>query len=394
MLPLGMGIGLSVALALKGLGSFEPWVARMGGRFHSALLLPGIGLFLTTVFLDTTRTGEVSLFKDLDLAKKDPYRVFSFWASLAKVAACALTIGFGGSAGIEGPGKWFGAAMGLQFHRVVRAGARRLPFLRRVMVRPLVMVRGGAAAALAAVFRAPLSGALMAAEQKGRISPEAMIPCLVSAASGYVVFAAWMGHGPLLPTVGAFRLRGREIFWALLLGLLCGLAASLFLWVRGKFRALLEPVPFAWRGLVAGTGLVLLALPAHFLWQGLPVTLGGGLELVGHLLKGETLPTQAILFLALKLVATALTFAGGGIGGIWLPSVAMGAAIGALFDALLNLGQPGYLTLVGASAFAGATHETLLVPCVFLAETTAQAALVVPALVGTTISYLVVQERT
>jgi len=191
-----------------------------------------------------------------------------------------------------------------------------------------------------------------------------------------------------------YLLRGREILWALLLGPFCGLAASLFLWTRDRLRGVLNPIPFAWRGLVAGLGLVLLALPSHLFWHGLPVTQGGGLELVRHLLQGEVLPTQAVLFLALKLVATALTFAGGGIGGIWLPSVAMGAAIGAVFDALLGLGQPGYMTLVGASAFAGATHETLLVPCVFLAETTAQAALVVPALVGTTVSYLVVRERT
>ena len=393
MLPLGVGIGFIVALALRGLGSFEAWGARVGDRTHALVWLPGIGLFLTTLFLRYTRIGEVSLFKELDLARRDPYQVFPFWASLGKVVACALTIGFGGSAGIEGPGKWFGAAVGLQFHRILRAGAGRFAQMRRLLVRPMVMVRGGAAAALAAVFRAPLSGALMAAEHNGHLSPEALIPCLVSAASGYVVFAAWMGHEPLIPMPMPYHLRGREILWALLLGVCCGLAATVFLWLRSWLRRLLDPVPLAWRGLVAGLGLVLLALPAHFFWQGLPVTLGGGLELVRHLLQGQTLPTQAVFFLALKLAATALTFAGGGIGGLWLPSLTMGAAIGAVFDALLGLGQPGYMTLVGASAFAGATHETLLVPCVFLAETTAQAALVVPALVGTTVAYLLVQER-
>lgn len=393
MLPLGVGIGVLVAFALQGLEAFEPWVERMGGRTHSVILLPGIGLFLTTVFLHVTRNGEVSLFKDLDLARKDPYQVFSFWSSLAKVGACALTIGFGGSAGVEGPGKWFGAALGLQFHKILSRVAVRVRGLRRLLTRPIVMVKGGAAAALAAVFRAPLSGALMAAEHNGRISPDALVPCLVSAASGYVAFAAWMGHDPLLPLARPYVLRGREILWALLLGFVCGLGASLYQWVRKGLRRLLDPVPFLWRGLVAGAGLVLLALPAHLFWPGIPVTLGGGLELVKHFLQGEVLPASAVLFLALKLAATALTFAGGGIGGLWLPSVTMGAAIGAAFDALLGLGQPGYMTLVGASAFAGATHETLLVPCVFLAETTAQAALVVPALVGTTVAYLVSREH-
>jgi chloride channel protein, CIC family len=393
MLPLGAGIGFMVALALKGLGSFEPWVSNTGGRIHLAVLLPGLGLGLATLWLHLTKIGEVSLFEDLDLARKDPYKVFPFWTSLGKVMACTLTIGFGGSAGVEGPGKWLGAAIGLQYHRIIKTGMRRAPRLRHFLTAPMVMVRAGAAAALSSVFRAPLSGALMAAEHHGRVSSEALIPCLVSAASGYVVFAAWMGHAPLLPLPQPYVLRGREIFWALILGLVCGLAATVFLWLQSRFKKMLNPLPLPWRGLVAGAGLVLLALPGHFFWNGLPITLGGGLELIQKLLLGHTLPTEAVLFLSLKLVATALTFAGGGVGGLWLPSIAMGAAIGASFDAILGLGQPGYMTLVGASALAGATHETLLVPCVFLAETTAQAALVVPALVGTAVSYLVVQER-
>jgi CIC family chloride channel protein len=169
-------------------------------------------------------------------------------------------------------------------------------------------------------------------------------------------------------------------------------AASFYLWLKARLQSLLNPVPFFWRGLAAGVGLSLLALPSHFLWKDLAVTQGGGLEMIQHLIQGNVLPRQAALFLALKLAATALTFAGGGLGGLWLPSLAMGAAIGAGLDGLLGIGSTGYLTLVGASALAGATHGTLLVPVVFLAETTGQAALVVPALIATTVSYLLVRE--
>jgi CIC family chloride channel protein len=395
MLPLGAGIGCLVALALGGLDRFSPFVQHLGGRTHLTILLPGIGLFLTTAWLSLTGIGEVSLFKDMDLARKNPYQVFPFLRSIGKVVACALTIGFGGSAGVEGPCKWFGAALGLQYHRLLRIASRRVTLLRRLGRPPLVLVRGGAAAALSAVFRAPISGALMAAEHDGRLAAEALIPCLVSAASGYVFFAAIAGHEPLLPLPITYPLafRTRDLFWALLLGLACGLAANAYRWVQWRLRDLLRPVPLLWRGLAAGLGLSLLALPGHFLWPGLPITQGGGLELIHQLLFGNPLPTRAILFLALKLAATALTFAGGGIGGIWLPSLAMGAAVGAAFDGWLGLGQTGYLTMVGASALAGATHGTLLVPVVFLAETTGQAVLVVPALIGTTVSYLVARER-
>ena len=393
-LPLGAATGFLVALALKGLGSFEPMVLRIGGRTGLTILLPAIGLFLTTAWLSLTRIGEVSLFKDIDLARRNPYKVFPFLTSLGKIVACALTIGFGGSAGVEGPGKWLGAALGLQYHRFLRAAAARATYFRHLARPALVMVRSGAAGALAAVFRAPISGALMAAEHDGKLAPESLIPCLVAAASGYVCFAAIMGHAPLLPLakVYPYALRARELSWALLLGVCCGVAASSYLWLKARLQVLLARVPFLWRGLAAGAGLSLLALPSHFLWKDLAVTQGGGLELIQHLVQGGALPREAVLFLALKLAATALTFAGGGIGGLWLPSLAMGAAVGAGLDGILGIGQTGYLTMVGACALAGATHETLLVPVVFLAETTGQVALVVPALIATTVSYLLVRE--
>ena len=393
-LPLGAMTGFLVGLALKGLGSFEPMVLRVGGRTGLTILLPAIGLFLTTAWLTLTGIGEVSLFKDMDLAKKNPYQVFPFLTSLGKVVACALTIGFGGSAGVEGPGKWLGAALGLQYHRLLRAAASHLHHFRHLVRPALVMVRSGAAAALAAVFRAPISGALMAAEHNGRLDPNALIPCLVAAASGYVSFSVIMGHAPLLPLAKGYpyALKLREIVWALLLGIVCGTVASSYLWLKARLRHLLSHLPLLWRGLAAGAGLSLLALPSHFLWKDLAITQGGGLELIHYLVQGNSLPREAALFLALKLFATALTFAGGGIGGLWLPSLAMGAAVGAAFDGLLGIGSTGYLTMVGASALAGATHGTLLVPVVFLAETTGQAALVVPALIGTTVSYLMARE--
>ena len=395
MLPLGAGVGFLVAMALYGLEKFEPLVASVGWRTRLTLLLPALGLFFTTSWLKLTGIGEVSLVKDMDLARVDPYLAFPFWKSLGKVVGCVFSIAFGGSAGVEGPGKWFGAAMGLQYHRVLRSSSKYLGMVRRLARPPLVMARAGAASALAAVFRAPLSGALMAAEHHGQLAAESLIPCLVSAASGYVVFSGIMGYEPLLPLPrAAFPVRARELFWALLLGLLCGLSGTLYARMQRGFKRLLERTPLLWRGLAAGIGLCLLALPGHFLFHDLPITQGGGLDLVEALLKGDPLPSAALCFLALKMTATALTFAGGGIGGLWLPSLTMGAALGTAFDGFLDLGTHGYMTLVGASALAGATHESLLVPVVFLAETTGQAALVVPALIATTVSYVVMREGT
>lgn len=393
ILPLGAVTGLLVALAVHGLEIFSERAREMGGHRGWEVLLPCAGLGLVTWWLTWTRIGEVSLFDDMALAQHQPYAAFPFRRTLAKVAGCGLTIGLGGSTGVEGPGKWFGGAMGLQCHRLTQAAARRLAFVRRAMSPSVVMVRAGAAAALGAIFRAPLCGALMAAEHDGHLSSASLIPCLVASASGFLAFSGWLGLAPLLPLTAPFQPGFREIVWAVALGVSCGILANAFLAIKARLRIWLDPIPFRWRGWVAGLGLVLLAVPGRWLWHGLPVTQGGGLDLVAALLHGGTPAPTALAFMALKLLATALTLAGGGIGGTWLPSVAMGAAIGAAWEGVLGVGAPGCLTLVGASAFAGATHQTLLVPVVFLAETTGQAGLVVPALVATTLAYLAVREH-
>jgi CIC family chloride channel protein len=387
VLPLGAFIGLMVAWALAGLERLE---TMLSGHGWNAFILAGsplLGLVLTGVWLKASRLGEVSLVKDLAESQVDPLGAFGFWRSLGKTLACVLTIGFGGSAGVEGPAKWLGAALGAQFHRMLRWIARRLPRLRRLMTQPGVVVMAGSAAALAAVFRAPISGALLASEHEGELSASQLTPALMASATGYLAFIALNGTAPLLGFANPYTLRTREIFWALPLGLTCALGASLFRRLLRFGRYHLRPLSLPVRGLVAGLGLVILALPGAWLWPGLPVTQGGGLHLITQVLRGGTPSSAALTFFALKLLATALTFAGGGVGGTWLPSVTIGACLGAAFDAWAGLGQPGLFAMVGASAFAGAVHRSLLTPVVFLAETTGQAALVVPALVATVVAF-------
>lgn len=387
VLPLGAGIGLVAALALTGIERFEALLQGPGLRSLALVGTPLLGLTLTGVWLHVSGLGEVSLSKDLVQARHHPLGTFRFLPSLGKAAACTLTIGFGGSAGVEGPARWLGAALGAQFHALFRRLARRFPWARRLLAQPGVVVTAGSAAALAAVFRAPISGALLAADDGGDLRADRLAPALAASASGFLAFIALRGTAPLLSAPGTYRLLAREIAWALPLGLGCAAAAAFYRRLLRFGRHHLGGLPLPLRGGLAGLGLLLLALPGAWLWPGLPVTQGGGLDLVVHLLRGGTPSAQALAFLALKLGATALTFAGAGVGGTWLPSVTMGAALGAAFEAWAGLGQPGLFVLVGASAFTGAVHRSLLTPVVFLAETTGQAALVVPALVATVAAY-------
>ncbi|HJW08297.1 MAG TPA: chloride channel protein [Holophagaceae bacterium] len=392
MLPLGAFTGWVMGLAVRAyLGLFE-WQNAHLVPSHLVLLMPLIGLPLATLMLDLGGAGEVSLAEDIHLSHADPYRAFPFRRSLVKVAACFATIFMGGSAGLEGPGKWFGAAVGLQCHRLVRALSRRVRAFRRLLSEAGTMVSCGAAGALAVVFRAPLSAALFAAEHDGHLRTRNLIPTLVAAAAGYLVFAAAMGHAPLLAMTRMYSLRWKEIWLAVPLGLACGLAASFFSAAQATFRRRLAWIPLRWRGVAGGVGLTLLMLPGHLLLPEVPTVRGGGVELVNHLIQTPPDLRLALVFLGVKMLATALTLGSGGVGGTWLPSVAMGACLGSAFDAGLLPRYPGLWTMLGATAFTGAFNNTLLVPVVFLAETTAQAALVVPALVATTVAYLVARE--
>ncbi|MDR1841310.1 MAG: chloride channel protein [Holophagales bacterium] len=394
ILPLGAGMGLLAAFALKILGMFEPWVDGLGGQMRLEVMLPATGLFLTTALLHSTGVGQASLANDVSLAKSDPYTAFPFFKSMVKAAGCALSMGFGCSVGPEGASRWFGAAVGVQTHRLLTFMSRLWAPVKLFNVPSSVIARAGAAAALASVFRAPLSGALMAVEDNGRVDAISLIPCLLSAASGYMAFASASGLQPLLPMPKLPPLGVQEIAWALLLGLLCGLGARGFRLLRENLDRRLGHIPLLWRGLAAGLGLALLSLPACFFFPGLAVTQGSGLEYLIHILNMDA-PAPGgwlLAFFALKMFATALTLAGGGLGGIWLPCLAMGASLGAALAGIFGVANPGYLMLVGAASFAGSAHHSLLVPVVFLAETTAQASLVVPALVGAAVAFLVSSE--
>ena len=392
MLPLGAFTGWMMGLAVKAYSSSFKWMDAHLVNDHLVLLLPLLGLPVATMLLDLTRVGEVSLSEDVHLSRENPFKAFPFRKSLVKVLACFSTIFLGGSAGLEGPAKWFGGAVGLQCHRLLSWLARPFRLLRRLKTEAGTMVVAGAAGAISSVFRAPLSAALYAAEHEGVLQTRTLIPTLVSAAAGYLVFAAMVGHDPLLALPRPYTLRWREVWMALPLGIACGFISSFLGGAIATFRRRLAWIPLRWRGFAGGLGLVLLMMPGHFLVPHLPTLRGSGVELVNYLIQTPADLRMALIFLGIKVIATALTLGCGGIGGTWLPAVCMGACLGSAFDAAWLPGYPGLLTMLGATALAGAFNGSILVPVVFLAETTAQAPLVVPALVATTVAYLVARD--
>src|SRR6185312_6243297 len=116
--------------------------------------------------------------------------------------------------------------------------------------------------------------------------------------------------------------------------------------------------------------------------------LHAGLPVANDLLNGRYVLTACVIIFALKLVATSFTFGSGGVGGLFVPTATIGAALGAFWDAALPGEQPGVYTLLGIAAFAGASYNSLLFSTVFIAEATGSAFLMVPALIAATLSFV------
>jgi CIC family chloride channel protein len=120
-----------------------------------------------------------------------------------------------------------------------------------------------------------------------------------------------------------------------------------------------------------------------------PATLQAGLPVANALLNGKYLLWACAFLFAVKLIATVVTFGMGGVGGLFVPSATIGAALGAACDAMFHPSQPGLFTLIGIAAFTGASYNSLLFAAVFVAEATGSPALVVPSLIASSAAFLV-----
>jgi CIC family chloride channel protein len=303
-----------------------------------------------------------------------------------KLLASIATMGLGGSAGMEGASKWLGATIGY----VMQGLFNRLPWkLTRGNPRTALIV--GGSAGIAAIFRAPLSGAIMGVESpyKHDLAHDALLPGLAAAATSFWAFTRLRPATSYFPISFHYQLNSRDMLVAIPLGLSAGLASHLFLGTLGRFRKGFERLTrfVAVRTLVGGMLLSLLAYASYRI-VGKPVTLHAGLPVANELMHGQYVLTACVLIFVLKIAATSITFGSGGVGGLFVPTATIGAALGATWDLLVPGTQPGVYTLLGIAAFAGASYNSLLFSTVFIAEASGSAFLMVPALIASTLSFL------
>ena len=300
-----------------------------------------------------------------------------------RILASVFTLGFGGAMGYEGPSIYLGAGIGSALQ------ARLSRLFSRADAKVLLV--SGAAAGVAAIFKAPATGLVFALEvpYQDDFARRMLLPAGIAAASSYLVFAAFYGTSPLIPIRGAPPFNFTDLAGALVLGAVGGLGARAF--TRGLLRAkrLAARTNIWLRALGAGAGLAGLAAGSYALF-GSPLTLGPGYDNLTWAFNPHRAVALVVALLLMRAAATILTVAGGGAGGLFIPLVVEGALLGRTLGGLFRSSASGsnFFPLIGVSAFLGAGYRVPLAAVVFAAEASGRPGFIVPGLIAAMVSQL------
>lgn len=326
-----------------------------------------------------------------------------------KLVASALTIGTGGSGGREGPIAQTGAGFGSFVGRVFR--------LRPAECR--ILMAAGMGAGVAAIFRAPLAGALFAAEVLYRstdFESEVIVPAALASTAAYCTFGAVFGWTPLF-TLSPELLQSltfrdpRQLLaysvLAIFLVLLAMVYIRTFYGLSGVFRSM--PIPRHIRPAIGAFASALVGLGLYYLFGGeerVLAVLSFGYGSLQDALRfpdvwGED-PGLPMLLLAIafgKIVTTGLTIGSGGSGGVFGPSMVIGGCGGGALGAVLHrvwpslVPHPASFVIVGMAGFFAAAAKTPLSTLVIVSEMTGDYNLLLPTLWVCVIAFLLSDEK-
>lgn len=306
----------------------------------------------------------------------------SFRTTAGKFLCCSLSLASGIALGREGPSVHIGAG-------VASALARSFG-LPPARVRQLLTA--GSSAALAAAFNTPIAAVLFSLEEiLGNLHAPVLGSVVLSSATSWMVLHLVLGDEPLFHVPAYQLIHPSEFIIYAVLGVVGGLGSVLFvkllLGLRLSFRRL--PPSTIWIQPVAG-GLT-VGLLALFV----PEVLGVGYDFVERVLSGET-PLRLVAVLAvLKIVATATSYSSGNAGGIFGPSLFIGAMIGGSVGSVAHTlfpawtANPGAYALIGmGTAFAGIVR-TPFTSVIMIFEMTRDYSIIVPLMISNMISFFV-----
>jgi CIC family chloride channel protein len=300
---------------------------------------------------------------------------------LAKFIGSAITIGTGGSAGREGPIVQIGSAIGSVVGQFLRVSAGRMK----------TYVGCGAAAGIAATFNAPLAGALFAVEIiLGDFAVHQFSPIVISSVIATVVSRHFLGDYPAFQPPQYVLVSPWEFFSYLVLGVVAALVGLAFIrilyWSEDRFEDM-KIIPGWLRPAIGG---VLVGCVAIFF----PQIYGSGYGSVDLALEGHLGWALLGALLVAKIVGTSLTLGSGGSGGVFAPSLFLGAMTGgvvgtgahALFPE--HTAAPGAYALVGMGAVVAATTHAPITAILIIFEMTNEYSIILPLMTACIISTL------
>ena len=294
--------------------------------------------------------------------------------TLVRSVSSLLTIASGGSIGREGPMVQLAALIG---SKVATLGRAPVP-------RRRLLVACGAAAGIASAYNAPIAGALFVAEiVMGSFSMESFGPLLVSAVSADATIHRLLGYGPVFVVPPVHFGENWELVLYAIFGVLLGHLAPPFLallaWSKARFAALRAPifVKFAVGGAIVGMISILF-----------PQVWGNGYSVVDSILHDRLLGWMLLAVLFAKVASTASTVGSGAVGGVFTPTLFIGAAVGALTGSTLKLALPhmtsgtGAFAVVGMGGFLAATTHAPLTSVLMIFEMTLDHQVVLPLILA------------
>ena len=299
--------------------------------------------------------------------------------SLIKCLSAAFTVASGGSIGREGPL--------VQLSSLVASIAGRVRGWSTPRLR--LLVGCGAAAGIASAYNAPIAGALFVAEiVLGSVAMELFGPLVFSSVVATLTIHAFLGADPIY-AIPHFSLHSNwEVIPYLLLGLFSGLVAPWFLRLLSLSQDLAGRIRIPVFLKMAAGGLIVGALAILH-----PEVCGNGYRAVDTILAGGWGWDIVLAVLFCKVLATAATFGTGAVGGVFTPTLFVGASLGYLFG-LVALHFPAGLTtnpsafaLVGMGAFLAASTHAPIMAIIMIFELTLDYQIILPLMLACVVGY-------
>ena len=352
------------------------------------------GLFVKYVVKDDISHGVTKILYAIS-QRKSIIKFHNTWSSLV---GSAVTIGFGGSVGAEAPIVLTGAAIGSNLAKLFRLDQKTM----------MLMIGCGAAGAIGGIFQAPIAGLVFTLEVLMMdLTMTRMAPLLISSVTATAISFMANGQEAMFPLTNSEPFFVERLPWYLILGVACGLVSLYFTRGMNALEQLFKrKIQNTWAKFIVGgvtLGLLLYVFPPLY---------GEGYDVIKQLINGDSVSALAgpfarlgtgswvliVYFSAivlLKIFASVATNGGGGVGGIFAPSLFMGAIVGFVCARLMNmigLGVPeANFALAGMSGLMAGVMHAPLTGIFLIAELTGGYHLFMPLMAVAVVSFLTIK---